>query len=165
MTTLIPVPENTRAFIVRVDPATDHLRDQIDWPDLDWSLWLVEAAMEDRLVLSLRSVHRLIREWHSYILPQKFELEMAEVHIMSALRHPGSPLGLGYRLKRIPAHVDLDPRAMTVIWHGDFYTRDRRGVLAPLPDVGRAADWPTPEEWSRNRRAALAWAEKKRSST
>ncbi len=161
--TLIPVPEGVRAFVVRGDPADCIIRD----PDgsLDWSLWLVEAAMEDRLILSLRSVQRNIRDYNGWAVSTRFTQEMIEVHILSALHHPDSPLGLGYRLKQIPAHVDMDPRSMTVIWHGEFYTRDRRGVLSPLAGCDRALDWPTPEEWSRNRLAALAWAERKRSTT
>lgn len=163
MTALIPVPETMRAVIVRADPEDRLVRDDIDCLEPDWSIWLVEAAMEDRLVMALRSVQRHISHWTKHQLPPKFGRDawevMADVHILSALHHPEGPFGLGYRLKQVPEHVDVDARAMTLIWRGHYYHRDRRGVLMPLPGLGRAEAWPTADEFYRHRRLALNWVD------
>lgn len=144
MTAIIPAPEGYRPFVVRVDPRNHGIGDEGDWQTPDWSMWLVEEALEDRAIRALTTVRRSITQWtRSELRPlgyakSAWEL-MADVHIRFALTHPRSPFGLAYRHQS-------QPREAMVIHRGDYFARDARGVLTPLP-VERESSWPTPDQW------------------
>ncbi len=74
-------------------------------------------------------------------LPDDMTLE-EEMQLYRALLHPASPFGLGFRYRDTPA---ADDYSMSVIYHGDQFFRDGRGVLEPVPGAQRVR-WPQPED-------------------
>ena len=156
---LLELQEGFDYFIVRVDPhdppITEPYADKEPPGSPDLAFWLVDSALGGgRSYCTINRVHTEMVDWlrHSdpYIVRDHGERGldvMAQAYLHWAIKHPWSPFALGIRGE----HVEPTPEySMTVLYHGDEYWRDRRGVLTP---TGRHdAGWPSPREWTEQQR-------------
>ncbi|MFC7494525.1 MULTISPECIES: hypothetical protein [unclassified Nocardioides] len=146
---LLHEPDGYTVDIVRVDPTDAHVPDPWFWKDRDHSVFLVEDAMGDRNVLRLRSVRRSIMEWVKHDFPDRDDAElMTDVHILSALDHPDTPLGVRFTNN----DVDWPPG---VVYRGEFYTREANGSLTAWGE--RDPNTPTRAQWAASVRVAEAY--------
>ena len=155
---LLELQEGFKYFMVKVNPSDPPINEPYDdkeppgSPDL--AFWLVYAALGGRSYCSINRVHTEMAEWlrHSdpYILRDHGErgLDVAgQAYLNWAVKHPWSPFGLGFRRKLVKPTPEY---SMSVIYHGDEYWRDRRGVLTPTG--AHDAGWLSPGEWTERQR-------------
>lgn len=153
MTYLLSEPVGYTLDIVRVDPTDAHVPDPMFWKDRDHSVFLVEDAMGDRNVLRLSSVRLSVAAWMKHDCRDLGRLQlMTDVHIVSALDHPDTPLGIRFTND----HAEVEP---CVIYRGDYYTRLPSGTLLPWGERDRYT--PTRAEWAKSHRLAEAWLKAK----
>ena len=151
----ITVPDGFRGYMLRVDPSDHGIVDEFDITEPDLAMWRVEHAMEDHHVRNIVTVRRSVCRWTRVDLeplgyPKSAWEVIADAYIRSALVHPRSPFAIGYRRKGTK-------HDMTVIFRGEWFSRDRRGVLTLIPGADRDPDWPTPERWGLIDRLAHEW--------
>lgn len=137
-------------YVVRVDPGSELIPDVEEPEQHDLGIWMLESALADDLVIPIEQAQDEVRWWLRGEVAGDYLDAMVFAFVYWALAHPKTPLALGFRPACSPASIagePSDPEAMTVLWHGDAFHRDRDGVLTPLGF--REESWPTAEEWRR----------------
>lgn len=126
-------PSLGKAFVLLLDPVEPVTQDLERWWEPDEALWLFYGALDGRTRAPLRRVFNYCRDFSD--LPPV-------VSVLWALWHPQTPFGVGYRLAHVPGWSDV---VMYVLWRGQWYMRDRQGVLTPMDQTFQLQ--PTPREW------------------
>lgn len=152
---LLTEPDGYTVDVVRVDPTDAHVPDPLFWKDRDHSVFLVEDAMGNRNVLRLNTVRRAVMEWVKHDFRDRDDAQlMTDARILSALHHPDTPLGIRFTDQL----AEVQP---TVIYRGEFYTREANGSLTPWGE--RDPQAPTRRQWVESLRVAEAYIKAVRS--
>jgi hypothetical protein len=134
-----------KRWYVRVCPldTAEFTVDPHDLQSPDFSLWLMDYCMDDHTMKTMGFVRRTFVQFLAADgLTDEQAEHMATVHLRWAMQHPMTPYGFAFRRKDRPGKPD---DTMTVVWKGDYYRRDQRGVLTPLNR--RISGWLTDEQF------------------
>jgi hypothetical protein len=128
-----------KSYVVLIDPEVPEPYD-LDRPtDVDHAFWALWAAMRDRSVRRMIAVRRDMRGLLGSGTNDRVDAAQAELALMWALLHPQTAWGIGYRDRSGILWNAKGPEFnMSVLYRGEWFTRDRRGALTP---VGVRVDW------------------------
>lgn len=160
---LLTAEPHATLYIVRVNPNAPIWADDFHPNEPDWGTWLIDEGMLStrsdalRKVVPVDTVRKSAMKWMANRRGDLYDDDtaelMADVYILGSLRHPLTPFGLGIRNNVVPGQL------MHVTYHGECYTRSRRGVLTKTECLAGCGDsWPTYEHWAAMRRIVFGWA-------